>query len=78
MAQFAAAVSFNVGRPVIDRTGLRDTYYLDLTWAGDTTPISSLPSLTAAMRERFGLELKPDAGPVEVLVIDKAEKPLPN
>jgi uncharacterized protein (TIGR03435 family) len=78
MAQFASAVSFNVGRPVIDRTGLRETYYLDMRWAGDTTPVSSLPSLPAALRERFGLELKSDTGPVEVLVIDKAEKPLPN
>jgi uncharacterized protein (TIGR03435 family) len=78
MAQFASAVSFNVGRPVIDKTGLLDMYYLDLKWAGDTTPISSLPSLPTAMRERFGLELKPDTGPVEVLVIDRAEKPLPD
>jgi uncharacterized protein (TIGR03435 family) len=78
MAQFADAVSFNVGRPVLDTTGLRDTYYLDLKWAGDTTPASSLPSLPAAMRERFGLELKPGTGPVEVLVIDRAEKPTPN
>jgi uncharacterized protein (TIGR03435 family) len=78
MAQFADAVSFNVGRPVLDKTGLRDTYYLDLKWAGNTTPASSLPSLPAAMRERFGLELKPGTGPVEVLVIDRAEKPTPN
>ena len=78
MAQFASAVAFNVGRPVIDKTGLRDTYYLDLRWAGDTTPVSSLPSLPTAMRDKFGLELKSETGPVEVLVIDRAEKPSAN
>jgi uncharacterized protein (TIGR03435 family) len=78
MMQFASAVSFNVGRPVIDRTGLRETYYLDLRWAGDSTPVSSLPSLPTALRERFGLELKPDTGPVEILMIDRAEKPTSN
>jgi uncharacterized protein (TIGR03435 family) len=78
MALFASAVAFNAGRPVIDKTGLRETYYLDLKWAGDITPNSSLPTLPTALRERFGLELKPSTGPVEVLVIDRAEKPTPN
>jgi uncharacterized protein (TIGR03435 family) len=78
MAQFASAVAFNAGRPVIDKTGLRETYYLDLRWAGDVSPNSSLPSLPTALRERFGLELKSGTGPVEILVIDRAEKPLPN
>src|SRR5688500_6331670 len=78
MAQFASAVAFNTGRPVIDKTGLRETYYLDLRWAGDTTPNSSLPTLPTALRERFGLDLKPSTGPVEVLIIDRAEKPTAN
>lgn len=78
MTLIAAMLSSSVGRPVIDKTGLRETYYFDLTWAGDTAPESPLPSLPAALREQFGLELKPDTGPVEVLVIDRAEKPAPN
>jgi uncharacterized protein (TIGR03435 family) len=78
MAQFASAVAFNVGRPVIDKTGLGDTYYLDLRWAGDTTANSSLPSLPTALKEQFGLELKPETGPVDVLVIDSAQRPTPD
>ena len=78
MPQIADAIAFNVGRPVIDRTGLPGTYYFDLKYAGETSPNSSLPSLTTALKEQFGLELKSDTGPVEVLVIDRAEKPLPN
>jgi uncharacterized protein (TIGR03435 family) len=78
MPQIAGALGANVGRPVVDRTGLRETYYFDLKWARDTSPDSPLPSLPTALREQFGLELKPDTGPVEVLVIDRAEKPTSN
>ena len=78
MTQIAGALGANVGRPVIDKTGLRETYYFDMKWAGDTAPDSPLPSLPAALREQFGLELKSETGPVEVLVIDRAERPTPN
>ena len=78
MLQIAGALAFNVGRPVIDKTGLPDTYSFDVKYAGDNAPNSPLPSLVGARKEQFGLELKPDTGPVDVLVIDRAEKPLPN
>ena len=68
----------SLGRPVIDRTGLTGTYYMDLAWAGENSPNSPLPSLPTALKEQFGLELKADTGPVEVLVIDHVEKPTPN
>lgn len=78
LSQIAGALSFNVGRQVVDRTGLSGTYYFDVKYSGDTSPNSSLPSLPSVLKEQFGLELKSDTGPVEVLVIDRAEKPLPN
>ena len=79
MTELADMLSFSVGRKVVDKTGLRETYYFgDVKWAGDTAPDSPLPSLPAMLREQFGLELKPDTGPVEVLVIDRAERPTPN
>lgn len=71
-------LALNVGRPVIDKTGLAGTYYMDLRWAGDDSPGSPLPSLPTALKEQFGLELKADSGPVDVLVIDHAEKPSSN
>jgi uncharacterized protein (TIGR03435 family) len=77
MKQVAEMLSSDVGRPIIDKTGLRETYYVDLKWAGDA-PDSPLPSLPAVLREQFGLELKSETGPVEVLVIDRAERPTPN
>jgi uncharacterized protein (TIGR03435 family) len=78
ISDLASSLSFNVGRPVIDQTGLTGTYNLDLYWAGDTTADSPLPSLPAALREKFGLELKPQVGAVNSLIIDHVEKPSPN
>lgn len=65
-------------RPVIDQTGLTGKYDISLKWASDTAADSSLPSLPAALREKFGLELKSETGPVQTLVIDQVEKPTPN
>jgi bla regulator protein BlaR1 len=78
ISQLAGMLTRFVGRPVIDKTGLTGDYNLSLKWAGDTTADSPLPSLTAALSEKFGLELKSQTGPVDVLVIDHVEKPSPN
>jgi bla regulator protein BlaR1 len=74
----AGLLSRFAGRPVIDQTGLTGTYNTGLTWAGDTATDSPLPSLPAALREKFGLELKPQVGPVDTLIINHVEKPSPN
>ncbi len=75
----AGMLTHALGRPVIDKTGLSGSYYFGvLKWAGDESVGSSLPSLPALLREDFGLELKSERGPVPVLVIDHAEKPVAN
>ena len=43
-----------------------------------TANAADLPGLFTALREQLGLELKAGRGPVEILVIDSAEKPSPN
>ena len=60
----------NLHRTVLDKTGLRDKYDLTLQW----TPEESQPALIAAIREQLGLNLEPQTAPVEVLVIDHAER----
>jgi uncharacterized protein (TIGR03435 family) len=74
----ATALSSLVGRPVIDKSAIADSYDRMLKWAGDTTMGSSLPSLPTLLREKYGLELKSESDPVDVLVVDHAEKPTPN
>ena len=64
-----------LGRTVIDKTGLRGFYDFTLEWdAGDDAGSSIL----AALRSQLGLKLSSEKGPVEVLVIDSAEKPVAN
>jgi uncharacterized protein (TIGR03435 family) len=78
VSHLAAVVGNTIGRPVIDKTGLKDAYIFDLRWAGDAAADSPLPSLQAALRESFGLELKSETMPADVLVVDHAEKPTAN
>jgi len=79
MTALTGSLSHALGRPVIDKTGLTGSYYFGvLKWAGDESVGSSLPSLPALMHEEFGLELKAEPGPVPILVIDHAEKPMAN
>jgi uncharacterized protein (TIGR03435 family) len=75
-------------RPVVDRTGLTGRYDFDLEWAPDETqfggevpPASSeAPSapLFSAIQQQLGLRLEATRGPVEALVVDKAERPSAN
>jgi uncharacterized protein (TIGR03435 family) len=68
---------FETDRPIIDQTGLRGLYEVKLEWTlrqvqnADAAPG---PSLFAALSEQLGLRLEARKGPVEILVVDSAEK----
>ena len=69
-----------MGRPVRDRTGLAGHFDLDATWTPDSRPPGPQafgvgPTTFTALEEQLGLRLLPETGPVEGLVIDRAEKP---
>lgn len=74
-------------RPVIDRTGLTGGFDLHLKWAAEVpaatpglgaTDEPTAPSIFTALKEQLGLKLESAKGPVEILVIDHAEKPSEN
>jgi bla regulator protein blaR1 len=88
MSRFAANLSRFIGRTVVDRTGLNGTFDVALRWTpyegqawlptGPPPPDDSQPSIFSAVQEQLGLRLESQRGPVEVLVIDRAEKPSEN
>jgi uncharacterized protein (TIGR03435 family) len=75
-------------RPVVDKTGLSGRYDFDLEWAPDETqfggevPAASAeapaPPLFLAIQQQLGLRLEATRGPVQALVVDKAERPSAN
>jgi len=76
-----------VDRVVLDRTGLTGRFDLDLEWtpasgewvappvAGAQAPVADGPSLFTALQEQLGLKLESTTGPVDVLVVDRADPP---
>jgi uncharacterized protein (TIGR03435 family) len=82
MASLAKALSGQLHRSVIDKTGLTGNYDLTLQWTPDGAPVStdadSAPSIYTAVQEQLGLKLQPAKAPVEVLVVDHAAMPTEN
>ncbi len=83
MRALAVNLSVFIGRTVIDRTGFSETFDYDLTWMPDLSTQGrdadlALPSLFTAIQEQLRLKLESTRGPVNVLVIDHAEKPAPD
>lgn len=65
------------GRPVVDRTGLTGRFDFTLNWAPEGSIDTDAPSIFTAVQEQLGLKLEPTRGPVDVLVVDSAERPTP-
>jgi uncharacterized protein (TIGR03435 family) len=87
MAILASRLSNQLGRPVVNNTGLEENYDFDLQWAPDLGPAvqdaqtaadSAGPSIFTALQEQLGLRLEAIKGPVEVIVIDQVENPSEN
>jgi uncharacterized protein (TIGR03435 family) len=79
MAELARILALDLKRPVNDETGLKGEFAFTLEWTrglseSDDSP-SARPSLFTAVQEQLGLKLQSTRGPVEVLVIDSAERP---
>ena len=88
VAVLARVLSRVLGCLVLDKTGLAGDYDFNLKWIPDESLAphykgtnlseSSGPSIFAALQEQLGLKLVTQQGTVELLVIDRAEKPSEN
>jgi uncharacterized protein (TIGR03435 family) len=86
LALLAQNLSDLAGRIVVDRTGLAGVFDIVLDYSQDTGasfgPASAAgsdnPGIFTALEEQLGLKLQPGRGPVQVLVIDRIERPTEN
>ena len=78
MGSIAHTMSDWVGRTVVDKTGIDGPMDFTLTYAPEGTPNSNAPSIFTAVQEQLGLKLEPTTGPVDVVVVDSAERPTPD
>jgi uncharacterized protein (TIGR03435 family) len=80
------------GRPVVDKTGLTGRYDLKLEFSpempggmrlnGEPAPPGMMdnagPTIFVALQQQLGLKLTPDKAPIDVIVVDSAQKPTEN
>jgi bla regulator protein BlaR1 len=92
MQMLANTLSRYLGRLVVDETGLKGNYDVTLEWTPDTPPSSVAapandplpaaggggPSIFTAVQEQLGLKLDSKKAPVQMLVIDRLDRPDPN
>ncbi len=91
IAELTPLLSRMLGRTVVDETGLKGNFDISLAVTPDAfrapsaqspgdnpATDSAAPSIFTAFQERLGLKFESKKGPVEVIVIDKAEKPSEN
>jgi len=78
MELLASYIGNRLGAIVQDQTGIKGAYDFTLEWAPDQAANASAPSLITAIQEQLGLKLESRKSPVEVLVIDRIERPTEN
>lgn len=69
---------FITDRPVFNRTGLKNEYRFKLEFAPTDDDAGEHPSIFSALPEQLGLRLEAGKAPVDVLVIDHADRPQTN
>jgi uncharacterized protein (TIGR03435 family) len=84
MQRVAGTLGSSLQRVVVDKTGLTGPWNLEIRFTPDqpavlngvvVTPSPDSPSLFTAVQEQLGLKLEPSRGPVDLLVIDRVERP---
>ncbi len=68
----AHELAARIGRPVLDETGLTNTYDLDVHWDATLKGKAQQAELMRVLSDQFGLTLLPDHRTLEMLVVQKA------
>jgi uncharacterized protein (TIGR03435 family) len=87
MNDLVVLLSQQLGGPVIDRTGLTQTYDFNLNWIADSSPVAhadTLPTfppnpsadvLASALQTQVGMTIQLEQALAEVLVVDRLQSP---
>jgi len=78
MSTFGSVLSGYLQGPVTDATGLEGGYDIKFEFRPQDAATGEGPSLSTALQEQLGLKLETKKGPVEMLIIDHAERPAVN
>jgi uncharacterized protein (TIGR03435 family) len=81
MSSFASNLTSNIGKTVVDKTGLLEKKYdFTLTYTPDERQgtLDAGPGLFTALEEQLGLKLVASKAPVEVVIVDHIERPSEN
>ncbi|MFZ0827661.1 MAG: TIGR03435 family protein [Verrucomicrobiia bacterium] len=62
-----------LGTPIIDRTGLKGGFDMDVKWNDADKANRNVDGLKQALTDQLGLELVPGREPIEMLVVEKAK-----
>ena len=85
LAKLTDHLERTLNRGVSDKTRLEGLFDVELSYTDDSIPAAfrgtnppEAPSVSSAVVEQLGLKLESSRGPVDVLVIDSVERPLPD
>jgi uncharacterized protein (TIGR03435 family) len=79
IATRASLIAPSVERVIVDATGLTGNWDLELAFVNQVQDANGdAPSLFTALEEQLGLRLESGRAPVEVIVIDRLERPTPD
>jgi uncharacterized protein (TIGR03435 family) len=86
VARLSGILSTFLNGVVVDKTNMPGDYQLDLRWSRSSVPVNAstatpgtdLPELPGALRQQLGLVLTRQEAPIEVLIVERIQKPSAN
>jgi uncharacterized protein (TIGR03435 family) len=85
--QFAAELTFMMERTVVDKTGITGLFDIRVEWTPEhfgpepgteVKPDEANATLFTAVQEQLGLKLVSEKAPVEILVVERVNRPAAN